>query len=1072
MRTLHLAIHGRTAAGRGAMERALATAAILTASIGLLPAAARAGQPERTPVEVMRALTDIGLQFESARFLVADDARRAALQEAESNLDAVLKGKVDDDLRAAAALLSGTIRYERRDPAGAEEAYRRAAKGFGNGDLADDAEFARIQSLEAAGKDADAARDWIKWEARFAKSPLLPEARLAQAWNALRRGKLPEAEKLLQSAVTVAPWFEKDTRVALARATCAALGGRPDEALGRLGTASGAREGYLRGRCYAAKGNWLKAAASYQEVAERYPQSPLHDPALFAKANAFLTSRAFRSAAEEFARCQPLIQDPALRNECELRTAAAVQLSGSADSAAVLLRGVVERHPGTSWAARAQFLVGEVLLSQKKYEAAIPEFNRVLTSYFEHEVAASAQYRVARCLDALGRRAEATSAYQAVVSGYALAPEAPAAAYLAGVGLLDLGKPLVAAPYFQIVLDRYAPRNETTGAVTIAPQQQEIVEAALCLLELSYHRAGNLGQLSGAPHLLLQKMPPSHSSWRAYALLIDADAQAALGHHPEAQATLERLAREFPEHEVGVAANQLLAWSYAQQGRDSLAIATEERTLARYAARGDAQRLASAYLHMAHVRFNQKRYREAAAGYEDFLKRFPSNPQRMVALYQAGLCYVRLDRAGDAVDRWEAIVRDSASAPIAERAWARAGDLYFQAERYAEARRCYTGLLEHFANTQAAGVASLRLAQCAYNAGDDAAALTAFANVIARFPETPFSREASRGTEMALYRLGQKPQGRETLAKLVDQYPNSAFAADAQFQIAQQLFEAKRWDAAAEAFRRVVSQFPGSSNADKAQLSLAECAARAGKPEEAQQAYEQFLSFFPASELRPNVQFQLANMRFEAQDYMQAAVLFTSLADDSLAADVRSASLFNLGQCQRMLGAAPEARATLERYAHEHPGDERAAQVAYQLGDLDEAAGNAQAAVEHYEAAAAARPGAALATELSYRIGRCREVLQDADGALRAYQTAAAASDRNDPFRLSALARCASLYEGRGERSRAAQAYRDIARNAPDKDLAAAAASRAAALGAAGDSEDTAAPVPKKPAKAKHSAKH
>ena len=40
---------------------------------------------------------------------------------------------------------------------------------------------------------------------------------------------------------------------------------------------------------------------------------------------------------------------------------------------------------------------------------------------------------------------------------------------------------------------------------------QELVEAALCLLELAYHRAGNLGQLSGAPHLLLQKLPPSRT---------------------------------------------------------------------------------------------------------------------------------------------------------------------------------------------------------------------------------------------------------------------------------------------------------------------------------------------------------------------------------------------------------------------------------------------------------------------------------------------------------------------------------------------------------------------------------
>ncbi|MEJ2720694.1 MAG: tetratricopeptide repeat protein [bacterium] len=144
------------------------------------------------------------------------------------------------------------------------------------------------------------------------------------------------------------------------------------------------------------------------------------------------------------------------------------------------------------------------MLSQSKYEEAILEFNRVLSDYFEHELAASAQYRVGQCLDALGRHKEATSAYQLVVSGYPLSPQSPAAAYLAGVGLLDENRPQAAVPYFQLVLDRYtgstkAAGNEgntgdstdedrTAGAadgtiVFSSPERQELVEAALCLLE-------------------------------------------------------------------------------------------------------------------------------------------------------------------------------------------------------------------------------------------------------------------------------------------------------------------------------------------------------------------------------------------------------------------------------------------------------------------------------------------------------------------------------------------------------------------------------------------------------------
>ena len=227
--------------------------------------------------------------------------------------------------------------------------------------------------------------------------------------------------------------------------------------------------------------------------------------------------------------------------------------------------------------------------------------------------------------------------------------------------------------------------------------------------------------------------------------------------------------------------------------------------------------MSSAFLDIAHSRFNRS-VTEAAGAYEDFLHRWPTHVQRLAALYQAGLCYLRLDRAGDAVDRWERLVRDSASAPLAERAWARAGDVYFQADRFVDAKRCYQGLLDHFATSTAAGLASLRLAQCEYNAGHDAAALEAFSATEQRFPETPYAHEARRGTELALYRLSQQKDGGAVLARLVDQYPNSAFAADALLQIAKRAYAEKRWAAAADGFRQVVSRFPSYSAADQAQF--------------------------------------------------------------------------------------------------------------------------------------------------------------------------------------------------------------------------------------------------------------
>jgi TolA-binding protein len=1027
----------RTTAHRGIGVALLLLLGATTAHAARRPA-------DETPAPAASSLGAAGDQYEQAR-VMAGAARLAALDQAQQSVTQVLRGSGD---RMAARFLAGRLAYDLGHYAEAGDAFRAAADAGAKGPFGDDAAFAAIEALEAAGDDAAAAREWAKWEKQWPQSPLLPVARLREAWNAMRRGDVPGAAKMLTALAASHPWMAQDARFTLARATAAYLGGKPVDALAALGAKpTGAAAVYLKALCLQSQGSLLKAAAAYQETAERYGDSPLRDPAWLGKANTFLLAGDYRSAAEEFARVAARANDPAVQAEAELRAAGAVLLTGRTDSSLTMLRGIAERRAGTDVAARAQFLIGEALVGLDRPAEAIVEYNKVLSQYFQHKVAASAQYRVARCLDRLGRRADATGSYQAVVSGYPLEPESPAAAYLAGVGLMDQGKPIAAAPYFQIVLDRYAAGKDSRGALVFAsPAHQELVEASLCLLEYCYHRAGDLGQLSGAPHLLLQRMPPSRSTWRAYALLIDADASAAQGRYPESQSTLETLTREFPDHPVGASATKLLAWTYARQGQDSLAVATEERLLARWGATGDQAVVSAAFLDIAHERFNQKRYKESAAAYEDFLRRFPGHPGRALALYQAGLCYLRLERAGDAVDRWEAIVRDSTTSPLAERAWARAGDVYFQAERYDDARRCYEGLLKHFAGSSAASIAALRLAQCDYNAGRDAKALEGFSAVIEHYPGTPAAREAGHGTERALYRLSRSPNGADVLAKLVEQYPGSAFAADAEFSIARRYYDQKSWAAATDHLRRVVSRFPGYSGAPNAQFLLADAYAQAGQKDDARQAWEQFLAFFPESELASAVRFRLGLMQFEAKDYAQAAVAFTRVLDDSAGIEVRSAARYNLALCQRLLGQTDEARAGLEQYRKEFPGDARAADVAFQLGDLDDLGGRPADAAKRFEEALAYQPPVNLALEIQYRLGRAREQSGDVEGALTAYQRASLMGALTQPFRLSAVARCAALYEARKDYSRAVTSYRDIMRNAKDPELVAAATDRVSRL--------------------------
>lgn len=1017
------------------MRNALVRAAALLAAVGL-----------SGPAAVAEPWEDLGLRLEATRGLALVE-RGAALHSLVTDLEALSEDGLSEERKTAAQLLSGEIAYEAGDGARAHEHFGRAAKSAGDGPFADDAAFGAARALELAGRDDDAARAWDEWLQDHETSPLLPEALLASAWNAIRRDSLAVAGARLERLNAEAPWMRDDGRVALAGATAAFLDGRPDVALARLDGRDGGPEGlYLRGLCQEARGEMLPAAASYQQVAQQHFDSPLADPAMLANADVFLHSRAYRSAAEEFARVAELARRDDIRAEAELRAAAARYLDGDVEAAVESFRTVVSAWPATDVAARAQFLLGEVHFSQELHEEAIREFTRVLSNHFEHDVAARAQYRIGRALDALDRSREATSAYQAVVAGYSQAPEAPAAAYLAGVGLVEQETPLAAVPYFQLVLDRYAQEGRDGTFAFATPEHQELVEASLCLLELSYWRAGDLAQLSGVLHLMLQKMPPSGSTWRAHALLIDADALASQSRYDEAQQTLEELIREFPGHGVAIPANRLLAWTHSRRGNDELAIEIEERMLEQYAAAGD-ESLASALLNRAHIRFNEKAYAEAAAAYDDFVRRFPESGSALLALYQAGLCHERLGHEGDAVDRYEKLVSLDPTHEVAEKAWIRAGDVYFRAEHYENAKRCFGGLLEHFAQSPAAARGALHIAQCEYNAGRDREALEQYADVVAQWPDTPYAREAEQGLEAALYRLGQREDGAEVLAELIERFPNSPFAAEAQFEIAMRAYQAEEWATAAEEFRRVVTQFASYAAADRAQHLMADSWMRGGDSARAGEAWEQFLFFFPSSALRSVVQFQLGSLRFEGGDYARAAVDFTATLEQEVSDETRQAALYNLALCQILLEQADAAALTLERFrSSQTVGDPRAADVAYRLADLHLRASRWEEALGEYETALASAATEPLTVELHYRIGACHEQLEQVDDAIRFYRKAAMSEDHTNPYHISAAVALAGLWEEKGEPIRALAAYRDVLRNSKDEELVAAVKQRVSHL--------------------------
>lgn len=942
-------------------------------------------------------------------------------------------------------LRAATESYVAGDYLSSADFFQQAAKSLENSIFEDDASYGWIRSLEADGQDGLAFQQWNIWLKENSDSPLVVEGALNKAWNLVRQGNPSGAENQVNLLLEAENWLAEDPRVhtLLAAITFHQENWQQTVVHLDLVRQSGhisAAALLLEGLCRQQMGQGFAATLAYQELIDEHPDSHLKGYAHMGKAHIFPGPENFRLAALEFARASLETTRQDHRAETRYLEASCLFLAGQQQQGLEAMHALAVQHEGTDLAARALFSMGEMRWHQGQYDLAIIRFNEVLSGYFAHELAGSALYRTGRCLDALGRTLEANSTYQAVAQGHPYAPEAPAAVYLAGVGLYEQGHYLDAAPYFQLVLDRYA----GSGNVFVfeSPEHQELIEASLCLLEFSYYQAGEMGKMAGAPHLALQKMPPSSSLWRAYTLLLDADALAAVDRYAESQETLATLLQEFPDHAVGIRANRLLAWTYARQGRQDLAIKTEGAMLARYNAQDDQDNLAGALLTMAHGHFNAKRYDEAATHYQEFIASYPGHPERLTALYQQGVCFVRCGRAGDAVDSWAVITSEAPQSEPARKAWLRSGDILFQAGHFEDARLQFTSLMENFPEPNILAAGTLRLGRCDFNEGKGLEALAMYRQVVADHPQSDEANEALEGITNILYTLGLNGEN-EYLTQLVDQYPDSPLAPEAGFQLAWRQYESGQYLEAAEAFQILSGKYPRYSAADRNFYYAADALLKAGKQVDAFASWETFLSYFPHSELAPAALLNLGNLRFNDGLYNPAIQDFQQVLARSKDPEIQAAALYNLALSQRILGQNDEAISSLNSYAAQAVTmDQRQATVARTLGEIHQELGHLREAARQYQQAILLGVSPEEEVELNFLAGLCLKEAGDMQGALGAYALSIASENKTSNFRLSALAQTADLHEQEGNFDGAMQAYRDLVQNATDPTLVGAAQDR------------------------------
>ena len=327
------------------------------------------------------------------------------------------------------------------------------------------------------------------------------------------------------------------------------------------------------------------------------------------------------------------------------------------------------RHPRTSVAARAQFLLGDVRYHRRNKGHAITEFTRVLTQYFEADLAdiepsiawasASTRWAVTR---------KATSAYQAVVPGNPVV--GVSGRRLSGRRrLLDQKRAAASVPYFRSGWTNMREGIRAGRSCSLTPNIGSSSRPPLCLPLLRLHKYVKPGELSGMPHIMMLRDAAQRrhrgAATRSLSMPTRSVARAVSVSGRQCWKTCGRSCGS-----PGLRPRQPFAGLDLRQGGTSEGRhrhrASDARALRR--AQSDIPLLAGAYLNKEQ-RLVQPEELQASRvrhrGFPGSLLRASGQDAR--ALSGPGLTYYRLNRSGDAVDRWELLVSIDSKLPSPKR---------------------------------------------------------------------------------------------------------------------------------------------------------------------------------------------------------------------------------------------------------------------------------------------------------------------------------------------------------------------------------------------------------------------
>lgn len=911
-----------------------------------------------------------------------------------------------------------------------------------------------------------AIQEWQDVDKKYPKSYIVGEALLGVVYADLALEQFSQAEANLFLLGETFPTYLKEPQVLYAQGIVALHKGDYSTAEKSLKIVKTDEAQYYLGKTYLLSKRAYLAAAAFENLLRDYPNSDLKEEAQFFIGDSFFLAEDYDGAIAKYQRFISLYPESPLRVSAMFRIGSSYFQKKDYVEARANFQAVLDRYPKDFFAPLAQYCIAESHLVSGQMREALFAYTKVITQYPDTlKVSPLAHFKLAWSEYQVGDYTQAVQTAQNFISLYPTNAIAKDVYLIEGNALVKLNRHQEAVAAFQRIID-------------LAPSSDIAEQALFSILQDQFNQKQYNSILTSYQYIF-RHLPPSKSKWRSLSYLYAAEAYLTLNQVDEAKVIYEMVLKVYPDDPAALYAQDGLAWAYSYKGEDQKALEERQKLKDMLAAQTSTFTFSGLNeLGIADSMFNQKNYEDSYQMYDKFAKENPKAAQTPDALYKSGLSLYHLKYYSQAVETWQRLMSQYPQAPQTQLAAFQMADTLFRAQKYPDAVNAYKQIIAAYPNSQQLPLAYLRIAQAAFNTKEDQGALKGVQDLISHFPK---ANESNDGLDLAeaVFDRNKSADYKTFLRGVASGNDGGPVGGEAQFRLARRAFENKDYATSATEFQKFSVEYTNHPQLAKAQFYLGESYFNGNDFSNAVPAFERLINNFDRSDDTSLALFHLASSYYNLKKYEDASRYYSRLLEEYPTSEYTKATQFNLALAYKALGKLDMAQYAYQKYA-QAAGDGQSAQQAYwEIFSIQKDRKDYEGAISTLETIRdGAKDSSDAPLEATYRMGEIYTAMNRPDEAMNTWEKLRTFKPSGNPFRLQGLIKLGEAYEKAADPERAAAVYEDLARNAPQKEVARSAAARAAALRKSGGGKakveqaadtggDEQSPVPAKKKRAK-----